>query len=210
VWFCDLVDSTRLAGQLDPEELHELLHAYHQTCTEVVERFDGYVAQYLGDGVLVYFGYPIAHEDDAQRAVWSGLELLAALEALNTRLALPAEERLAVRLGLHTGLVVVSQVGAGERREPLAQGETPHLAARLQNLAGTNELLISGATRELLGEVFQVKPLGDQILKGVATPMQVYRVEGPQAVASRYEAMRFTGVTPLVGREAELALLWQR
>ena len=210
VLFCDLVDSTRLAGQLDPEDWREVLQAYHQTCTEVVARFDGYVAQYLGDGVLVYFGYPVAHEDDAQRAVWSALGLLEAMKALHTRLALPSGYALAVRLGVHTGLVVVSDVGTGERHEPLAQGETPHLAARLQSLAGAHELVISGATRELLGRVFNVKDLGEQVLRGVATPMRVYRVEGARTVASRFEAMSASGLTPLVGREEELELLWRR
>jgi predicted ATPase/class 3 adenylate cyclase len=210
ILFCDLVDSTRLAGQLDLEDWREVLHAYHQTCAEVVARFEGYVAQYLGDGVLVYFGYPVAHEDDAQRAVWSGLGLLEALAALNARLTLPAGYTLAVRLGLHTGLVVVGQVGAGERQEPLAQGETPHLAVRLQSLAGANELVVSAATRELLGGVFRVKELGEQVLQGGATPMQMYRVEGAEAVESRFEAMRVSGLTPLVGRDEELELLWRR
>ncbi len=113
VLFCDLVDSTTLAGHLDPEDLREVVRAYHQTCAEVMQRFDGYIAQYLGDGVLVYFGYPVAHEDDAQRAVWTGLGMLEALDALNTRLALPPGERVAVRLGVHTGLVVVGDVWAG-------------------------------------------------------------------------------------------------
>ena len=166
VLFCGLVDSTHLAGQLDPEDLGEVLQAYHQSCAEVVVRFEGYVAQYLGDGVLVYFGYPVAHEDDAQRAVWSGLGLLAALEALNARLALPAGSPLAIRLGVHTGLVVVGEVGAGARHEPLAQGETLHIASRLQHLAGANELVISGATRDLLGGVFRPKDLGEQALRG--------------------------------------------
>jgi hypothetical protein len=168
------------------------------------------VAQYLGDGVLVYFGYPVAHEDDAQRAVWSGLGLLETLAALNDRLALPSRYKLAVRLGVHTGLVVVSKVGTGERQEPLAQGETPHIAARLQNLAGANELVISGATRDLLGGVFRLKDLGEQALRGVATPIQMYRVEGAQTVESRFEAMTVTGLTPLVGRDEELELLWRR
>ena len=210
VLFCDLVDSTRLAGQLDPEDLREVLQAYHQTCAEVVERFEGYVAQYLGDGVLVYFGYPVAHEDDAQRAVWSALGLLEALKALNTRLALPSENALAVRLGLHTGVVVVSNVGSGKRQEPLAQGETPYFAAHLQTLAGPHEIVISSATRELLGGIFRLKDLGEQALMGGTAPMQVYRIEGVQAIESRFEAMTLTGLTPLVGREEELKLLRRR
>jgi class 3 adenylate cyclase len=207
---CDLVDSTRLAGQLDPEDWHEVLDAYHQSCAEVVARFDGYLAQYLGDGVLAYFGYPVAHEDDAQRAVWSSLTLLEALETLNAQFALPSMDALAVRLGLHTGLVVMASGPAGGRQEPLARGETPHIAARLQRLAKANELVISAATRELLGEVFHLKGLGEQELRAVATPMRVYRVEGAQAVESRFEAMNASGLNPLVGRDEELELLWRR
>ena len=151
VLFCDLVDSTTLAGHLDPEDLREVVRAYHQTCAAVIHPYDGYIAQYLGDGVLVYFGYPVAHEDDAQRAVRAGLGILRAMEPLNARLTLPPGDRLAVRLGIHTGLVVVGEVGAGTRQEPLALGETPNLAARLQGLATPNTLVISAATWQLLG-----------------------------------------------------------
>ena len=146
VLFCDLVDSTTLAEHLDPEDLREVVRAYHQTCAAVIHQYDGYIAQYLGDGVLVYFGYPMAHEDDAQRAVRTGLGILRAMDSLNTRLALPPGDRLAVRLGIHTGLVVVGNVGAGARQEQLALGETPNLAARLQGIAAPNTLVISAAT----------------------------------------------------------------
>src|SRR5262245_12696687 len=122
VMFCDLVDSTKLSSQLDPEDLREVVRGYQQVCSAVITRFDGYIAQYLGDGLLVYFGYPVAHEDDAQRAVRAGLGLLHALDALNVQLTLPLEERLAIRLGVHTGLVVVGPVGAGARQAPLALG----------------------------------------------------------------------------------------
>src|SRR5215475_8871496 len=143
VLFCDLVDSTVLAGQLDPEELREVVQAYQEACAKVIARFDGHIAQYLGDGLLIYFGYPLAHEDDAQRAVRAGLGIIEALGQLNTRLAqeglrqAPTQSRqrgvhLAVRLGVHTGLVVVGEVGSGTRQEQLALGETPNLAARLQ------------------------------------------------------------------------------
>jgi len=135
VLFCDLVGSTALTGRLDPEDYRELVRAYHQICAEVLQHFDGYVAQYLGDGVLGYFGYPVAHEDDAQRAVRAGLGLLDALAPLLTHPALPSGEQVAVRLGVHTGLVVIGDVGAGTRQEPLALGETPNIAARLQHLA---------------------------------------------------------------------------
>ena len=161
VLFCDLVDSTGLAEQLDPEDLSQILHAYHQTCADVVECFDGYVAQYLGDGVLVYFGYPAAHEDDAQRAVRTGLGILRAIEPLNTRLPLPPGKRVAVRLGIHTGVVVVGDVGSGARQEPLALGAPPAIAARLQALAAPNTLVISAATWQLLGGFFICQSLGE-------------------------------------------------
>lgn len=153
VLLCNLADLTALAGHLDPEDLREVVQAYHQTCTEVMQRFDGYLAQYLGDGVLAYFGYPVAHEDDAQRAVCAGLDMLDALEPLTTRLRLPREDRVAVRLGLHTG-VVVDAVGVGARYAPLALGGTPTIAARLQALAAPKPrrklrrgVLPQGATR---------------------------------------------------------------
>src|SRR3989441_2875591 len=176
VLFCDLVDSTTLAGHLDPEDLREVVRAYHQTCAAVIRQFDGYLAQYLGDGVLVYFGYPLAHEDDAQRAVRTGLGMLQAMAPLNTRLTLPPGDRLAVRLGIHTGLVVVGEVGEGARQEPLALGETPNLAARLQGLAAPNTLVISAATWQLLSGFFACQALGTPLLKGFAQPLEVYQV----------------------------------
>jgi class 3 adenylate cyclase len=142
VLFCELVDSTTLAGHLGPEDFREVVRAYHQSCAEVIHRFDGYLAQYLGDGVLVYFGYPMAHEDDAQRAVQTGLSILEALGPLNTRLILPPTDRVALQLGVHTRLVVMGAVGEGARQEPLALGETPNIAARLQRLAAPNTLAI--------------------------------------------------------------------
>ena len=138
VLFCDLVDSTALASQLDPEDLREVVRAYQETCAKVIARFEGHIAQYLGDGLLVYFGYPLAHEDDAQRAVRAGLGMVEALGQLNTRLAQERGVHLAVRLGIHTGLVVVGEVGGGTRQEQLALGETPNLAARLQGIAAPN------------------------------------------------------------------------
>ena len=134
--FCDLVDSTALASQLDPEDLREVVRAYQDTCAKVIARFEGHIAQYLGDGLLVYFGYPLAHEDDAQRAVRAGLGMVEAMGQLNTRLAQERGVQLAVRLGIHTGLVVVGEVGGGTRQEQLALGETPNLAARLQGHRG--------------------------------------------------------------------------
>jgi class 3 adenylate cyclase len=151
VLFCDLVDSTRLASELDPEDLRAVVRAYQETCAKVIARFDGHIAQYLGDGLLVYFGYPLAHEDDAQRAVRAGLGIIEAVGQLNTRLARERQVHLAVRLGIHTGLVVVGEVGGGTRQEQLALGETPNLAARLQGMAMPNTLVISAATFQLLG-----------------------------------------------------------
>ena len=210
VLFCDLVDSTMLAGRLDPEDLREVVRAYHQTCAAVIHQYDGYIAQYLGDGVLVYFGYPVAHEDDAQRAVRTGLGILHAIDPLNTRLTLPSGDRVAVRLGIHTGLVVVGEVGAGARQEPLALGETPNLAARLQGLATPNTLVISAATWQLLGGFFACQPLGPMRLHGRVQPLEVYQVLAETTARSRLEAAMSTGLTPLVGREQEVGLLRER
>src|SRR6266540_706148 len=157
VLFCDLVDSTRLASQLDPEELRQVVQAYQATGAKVIARFEGHIAQYLGDGLLVYFGYPLAHEDDAQRAVRAGLGILEAMGQLPTSLGPEREVHLAVRLGIHTGLVVVGDVGGGTRQEQLALGETPNVAARLQGLAAPNTLVISAATFQLLGGFFACK-----------------------------------------------------
>ena len=154
VLFCDLVDSTALARQLDPEELREVVRAYQDACAKVIALFEGHIAQYLGDGLLVYFGYPLAHEDDAQRAVRAGLGIVEAMRGLNTRLEQERGVHLAVRLGIHTGLVVVGEIGGGTRQEQLALGETPNLAARLQGMAAPDTLVISTATLPLLGGFF--------------------------------------------------------
>ena len=207
---CALVDSTTLAEHLDPEEFREVVRAYHQVCTEVLHQFDGYVAQYLGDGVLAYFGYPVAHEDSAQRAVRAGLGLLDALAPLNTRLALPSGERVAVRLGVHTGLVVVGDVGEGARQEPLALGETPNIAARLQQLAAPNTLVVSAATYHLIEGYFTCEALEEQPLRGRAQPLRGYRVLRASGVQSRLEVAAARGLTPLVGRAPEVALLVER
>src|SRR5215510_11095226 len=210
VLFCDLVDSTTLAGHLDPEDLREVVRAYHQTCAAVIHQYDGYIAQYLGDGMLVYFGYPRAHEDDAQRAVRVGLSILRAIDPLNTRLQLPSGDRVAVRLGIHTGLVVVGEVGAGARQEPLALGETPNLAARLQELAAPNTLVVSGATWQLLGGFFACQALGPVHLHGRTQPLEAYQVLAETTARSRLEAAGRTSQTPLVGREQEVELLRER
>src|SRR5262249_28815964 len=157
--------STVLASQLDPEDWREGVRAYQETCAKVIARYEGHIAQYLGDGLLVYFGYPPAHEDDAQRAVRTGLGVGGAIGQLNARRARERGVQLAVRLGLHTGLVVVGEVGGGTRQEQLALGETPNLAARLQGLAAPNTMVISAATFQLLGGFFACQSLGPHLLK---------------------------------------------
>jgi predicted ATPase/class 3 adenylate cyclase len=210
VLFCDLVDSTVLASQLDPEDWREVVRAYQDTCAKVIARYEGHIAQYLGDGLLVYFGYPQAHEDEAQRAVRAGLGIVEAMAQLNTRLAEERGVSLAVRLGIHTGLVVVGEVGGGTRQEPLALGETPNLAARLQGIATPNTLVISATTFQLLGGFFACQPLGTPLLKGLAQPLAVYRVLYESMARSRLEAVGGIGLTPLVGREQEIGLLLER
>ena len=210
VLFCDVVDSTVLASQLDPEDLRDVVRAYQETCAEVIRRFDGHIAQYLGDGLLVYFGYPQAHEDDARRAVYTGLEILAAMRRLNTRLERERRVQLAVRLGIHTGLVVVGEMGGSGRQEQLALGETPNVAARLQGLAAPDTIVISAATFRLVQGYFTYDELGMHALKGVAAPVQVYRILGESAAQSRLDVGSVTGLTPLVGRDAEMTLLLER
>jgi TOMM system kinase/cyclase fusion protein len=210
VLFCDLVDSTALASQLDPEEWREVVRAYQDTCAKVIARYEGHIAQYLGDGLLVYFGYPQAHEDDAQRAVRAGLGMLEAMGQLNARLAQERGVSLAVRLGVHTGQVVVGEIGGGARHERLALGETPNVAARLQGLAEPNTVVISAATRLLLGGFFGCQLIGTPRLKGVIQPLAVYQVLYESTARSRLEAAGRTSLTPLVGREPEVALLRER
>jgi class 3 adenylate cyclase len=210
VLFCDLVESTALARQLDLEDLREVVRAYQEVCAKVIARFEGHIAQYLGDGLLVYFGYPGAHEDDAQRAVRTGLGIIEALDQLNTRLKQDRGVELAVRLGIHTGLVVVGEVGGGARQEQLALGETPNVAARLQGIAAPHTVVISAVTFQLLGRVFTCQPLGTPLLKGLAQPLAVYRVLYESMARSRLEAVGSAGLTPLVGREQEIGLLQER
>ncbi len=210
VLFCDLVNSTQLASQLDPEDLREVVRAYQATCAEVIQRFEGHIAQYLGDGLLVYFGYPQAHEDDAQRAVRTGLEIVEAMGTLNARLAHDTDIRLAVRLGIHTGVVMVGEVGGGGRQEQLALGDTPNIAARLQSLAAPDTVLISAVTYGLMQGYFACHALGTQELKGVAQPLSVYRVLHESGLQTRLDVAAARGLTPLVGRDAEVALLRER
>jgi class 3 adenylate cyclase/predicted ATPase len=210
VLFCDLVDSTALSRQLDPEDYRVVVRAYQAACASVIARFDGHIAQYLGDGLLVYFGYPQAHEDDAQRAVRTGLGMLEAMGTLPPRLLRDTSVRLAVRIGIHTGLVVVGEMGSGGRHEHLALGDTPNLAARLQGLAAPNTVVISAATARLVHGYFTCQELGPHALKGLETPVHVSQVLGESAAQSRLEAAEAIGLTPLVGREAEVALLRER
>src|SRR5262249_47850037 len=168
VMFCDLVGSTRLSGELDPEDLREVFREYQRVCTEVIQRYDGYVAQLLGDGLLVYFGYPQAHEDDPQRAVHTGLGILSAMEDLNSRLHQEKGIHLAIRVGIHTGLVVVGEMGGAGRQEHLALGEVPNIASRIEGLAAANTVTISEATSRLVQGYFQCQDLGAQPLRGVA------------------------------------------
>ena len=210
VLFCDLVDSTKLAQQLDPEDYRAVVRAYQEAAVAAMQPFDGYVAQYLGDGLLIYFGYPRAHEDAAQRAVRAGLAMVDAMAPLNTRLELQYGVHVAVRLGLHTGVAVVGSVGSGARQEQLAMGDTPNIAARLQGLAAPNTVVLSAATARLLHGVFALEDLGMQPLKGVVEPMAVCRVLGPEEPTSDEAEPAPARLPFLVGREAELGLLLQR
>jgi class 3 adenylate cyclase/predicted ATPase len=210
VLFCDLVDSTRLSSQLDPEEYRDVVRAYHTACTEVIRRYDGHIAQLLGDGLLVYFGYPQAHEDDPHRAVRTGLGILNAMGDLNQELQQDKGIQLAFRLGIHTGLVVVGDMGSSERQEQLALGETPNLAARIQGLAAPNTLVVSSATYRLIQGYFACQDLGEQTLRGVAAPITVYQILRETGATSRLDVAQPRGLTPLVGREQEVGLLSER
>jgi class 3 adenylate cyclase len=205
VMFSDLVGSTALSARMDPEDLREVIAAYHKCVAEIVRRFDGFVAQYLGDGVLVYFGYPQAHEDDADRAVRSALELIAAVGGLKTRASLQT------RVGIATGLVVVGDLmDSGSARERGIVGETPNLAARLQGIAEPNMVVIAESTRKLLGSLFELADLGATDLKGIAGPVRAWAALRASSVESRFEALHATGLTALVGREKEAELLLRR
>ena len=205
VMFCDLVGSTALSARMDPEDLREVISAYQKCATETVRRVGGFVARYMGDGVLVYFGYPEAHEDDAERAVRAGLELIEAVTALNSPVSLQT------RIGIATGLVVVGDlVGSGEAQERGIVGETPNLAARLQGIAEPNMVVIAEGTRKLLGNLFELQDLGERGLKGITGPVRAWAALRPALVEGRFEAMHASGLTDLVGREEEFDLLLRR
>jgi class 3 adenylate cyclase len=203
VMFCDLVGSTALSARLDPEDLRAVIGAYHRSCAAVIERAGGFVAKYMGDGVLAYFGYPRADEHVAERAVRVGLALVEAVAALDTA----AGERLQARVGIATGLVVVGDlIGEGAAQEQAVVGETPNLAARLQALAAPGTVVIGSSTRRLTGGLFDYEDLGAVEIKGLAGPVMAARVLRESAVENRFEALRATAL-PLVGRGEELAML---
>src|SRR5215470_554487 len=204
VMFCDLVGSTELSTRLDPEDLREVIGRYHACVAETVSRCDGFVAKYMGDGVLVYFGYPQAHEDDAEQAVRAGLALVNAVGELE------ALAPLQLRVGIATGLVVVGDlIGVGSAQEQAIVGETPNLAARLQALAEPNAIVIAESTQRLIGALFELADLGPQPLRGFAEPARAWRVLSENRTLGRFEALR-SGATPLVGREEEIELLLRR
>jgi class 3 adenylate cyclase/tetratricopeptide (TPR) repeat protein len=205
VMFCDLVGSTAISEKLDPEELRSLLHAYRNLCGEVIARYDGFVARYVGDGILTYFGWPTAHEEDAERAV------RAALEIVHTVKRASSTEDLSVRVGIATGPVVVGETAGAGDQSKLAVGSTPNLAARLQALAAADQIVISASTRRLVGSAFALTDLGERDLKGIAEPVHAWRVDRALVTESRFDASHGVGaMTPLIGREEELDLLLRR
>ena len=214
VMFCDLVGSTALSTRLDPEDLREVIGAYHRAVTEIVTEFDGFISRYMGDGVLVYFGYPQAHEDDAERAVRAGLSAIAAVGRLDVK-----SVKLQARVGIATGLVVVGDligvvvgdlIGSGSAQEQSVVGETPNLAARLQALAEPGVVVIAAGTRRLVGDLFDYRDLGAIEVKGIAAPVPAWQVLRPSAVASRFEALHGSALSPLIGRDEEIELLLRR
>ena len=206
IMFCDLVGSTELSRKLDPEQLREVMRAYQQVCRHVIERYAGHVAQYLGDGLMVYFGWPEAHEDDAERAVRASLEIVQELKKSSPT------EPLAVRIGIATGAVVVGETGAGDASVPkFAVGETPNIAARLQGSAGVDQIIISPSTHRLLASAFEYEDLGELTLKGILEPMRSWRVLGASGAEGRFAAAHGqAGLTPFVGRDEEVHLLLRR
>ncbi len=205
VMFCDLVGSTALSEKLDPEELRSLLHAYRTLCGDVIARYDGFVARYVGDGILTYFGWPAAHEEDAERAVRAALEIVHSVKRASST------EVLSVRVGIATGPVVVGETAGVGDQSKLAVGSTPNLAARLQGLAAADQIVIAASTRRLAGNAFELTDLGEQDLKGIAEPIYAWRVERALATESRFDAHRgASDLTPLVGRKEELDLLLRR
>jgi class 3 adenylate cyclase len=205
VMFSDLVGSTALSARMDPEDFREVISAYQNSVAETVGRFGGFVAKYMGDGVLIYFGYPHAHEDDAERAVRAGLQLVTAIGDLKTHATLQT------RVGIATGLVVVGDlIGSGASQEQAIVGDTPNLAARLQGVAGPNRVVIAESTRKLVGSLFELEGLGPQELKGISGSTPAWAALRAASVEGRFEAMHASGLTDLVGRQEELDLLLRR
>ena len=203
VMFCDIVGATALSEQLDPEDFQTLVQTYQHTSAEIIQHFDGYIAQYLGDGILVYFGYPVADEDAAVHAVRAGLRIVEAVQALDTGVG----QSLRVRVGIHTGLVMIGELGEGPRAERLALGNAPHIAAQLQHTATPNTVVVSQATFQLVDGYFGCQALGCHQLSGMSQPLEVYQVQAENAVRSRFEVAVRAGLTPLVGRHEDLDLL---
>ena len=206
VMFCDLVGSTALSAKLDPEDLRDVIAGYHKCVADVVARFSGFVAKYMGDGVLIYFGYPEAHEADAENAIRAGLAMIETIDGLAVGTA-----RHQVRIGIATGVVVVGElVGDGEAQERNVVGETPNLAARLQSAAAPNSVLIDATTRRLTGNLFEYEPVDPGAFKGFDGPVGAWRVLRERTMQSRFEALRAVNLAPLVGREEEIELLLRR
>ena len=207
VMICDLVGSTALSARLDPEDMNAVIDAYHAACARIMLTYDGFIGEFRGDGILAYFGYPRAHEDDAERTVRAGLDIIATVARLETR----AAEPLAVRIGIATGLVVVGDLsGEGALRKHALVGETPNLAARLQTLAEPGTVVVAASTRRLLGDLFHLRDLGRHEVKGIAAPVAAWVVEGVSASESRFEAVHTAGLSDLIGREDEIDFLLER
>jgi class 3 adenylate cyclase/predicted ATPase len=207
IMICDLVRSTALSARLDPEDMRAVIDAFHAACARITRTYDGFLAEFRGDGVLAYFGYPLAHEDDAERTVRAGLDIIAAVAGLDT----PAAEPLAVRIGIATGVVVIGDLTReGALREHAVVGDTPNLAARLQALAEPGTIVVGASTRRLLGDLFRLRDLGRHEVKGISEPVAAWAVEGVSDSESRFEAVRAAGLTNLIGREGEINFLLER
>jgi len=208
--FCDLVDSTGLSEKLDAEDLRELLGVYQKTVGAVIARFDGHIAQYLGDGIMAYFGWPHAHEEDAERAIRAAMEIVNAIPEMRATEFL-LKEPLRVRIGVATGPVVLGETGSGDAAVPKAAvGTTPNEAARLQGLAGPNEIVISPVTRQLAGRAFDYDDMGEQRLKGISAPVRPWRVLSENTGTNRFKARAEDKLLPLVGRDSEIRMLLAR